>query len=323
MERFFQVGINYNLDVFKAKNFLLMILWFILNTFALPYYGLKETLFGEYGNYQMWFLWSLPIILMGGLFVLVYRIFMKIIRAGRECRYISLALLSFFLFSSICPFLLWIDYSKFWLQPIAAFFILTIYIIASYLRNSSDKREKFLIVTYLLVFLIALAFLNTSRVLIPNHRGEPEVLAVIREIDNIVEKDSLVFIEWDKVSITFRTFFSGERLIFTVTTYAMTSKEKDLINEMNEKIQQAKNQGKKIYFISTGSGWNYNNVAEKSGIRSEFIQWYKDRSSVIKRFRIGEKEEYILYEYTGKKNLVAYLKPSVSPSKLSAPQFNL
>ena len=282
--------------IFRLKNFITIFFGFTQSIFKLPYYGLRATFFGDYCSHQIYLLWTLPIMMIGSSLIFIYRGFINIIKHDNKYLYTSFALFLFFIFSSSCLFYVSVAHTKLWLQPIAAYTVLGICITANYMRLNINRKKKRFIITYLLGFLTILMFWNINNVLIPNHKGEPEVMKSVRSIENITEENSLVFTDWDKVSLTFRDFFRGKRLILTVPTLALDLDEKSLINKIDEAIQEAKNQKQNIYFLgilsTSKERWN-----DRRGISYESFQKYRDCTTVIKKFLIGE-NEYVLYKYT-------------------------
>ena len=283
----------------ELSNLIFIFYAFIQAIFTLPFFELRSLLFGGLGNYRIFFLLIPPILLVSATSILLCYIFVKLVKHDKTHLRVFFVLSLFFIVSLFPPFYVMMNHSKLWLQPIAIFVVLAIYMIVDYLRLNIPKNRNRYIKIYLSIFLIVMMVWNICSILIPSHKGEKAVVDIGRAVDNVIEKDSLVFLYWDELGSIFENFFPGKRLIVAVPTLATNLSENDLIDRIDKDIKEAKESNKGIYFINlldkTKYDWDLF-MDRKAGIRYESFQKYRNRSKAIAKY-VVKNDEYILYKY--------------------------
>ena len=197
------------------------------------------------------------------------------------------------------PFYVMMNHAKLWLQPIAIFVALAIYMIVNYLRLNIHKNINKYMKIYLSVFLIVMIAWNICRILIPSHKGEEEVVTVSMAIDKIIPSDSLVFRDRDKLGKIFNYFFLEKRSIVSVPYLATNLSENDLIDRIDKDIKEAKENNKEVYFIDLLNETKYDwdlFIGRVAGVRYESFQKYRNRSKPVAKYTVKD-DEYILYKY--------------------------
>jgi len=282
----------------KFKNLLLIFYGFVQALFQLPYYELREAFLGDDRNYRIALALIPPIILTVALWIVLWNVLLRLLKTGKKYAETVIFLVIFLAYAMFCPLYVQVNHAKLWPQPITIFVALSIYLLANYFRMDIHRHIARRIKIFLLIFLATLMTWNVFNVLIPNHEGEKERVKLASDFDKLIGKNSLVFIEWDKVGPIFSIFFKGQRDVMSVPTMVLTTDRRRLIERLDSEIEKAKKSNKEIYFVGflNKSRYKWNLFFGKLGISYESFQKYRDHSKLIVSFD-STNERYCLYKY--------------------------
>lgn len=280
------------------KNFILIFYAFIQAIFQLPYYELREAFLGEHKNYGVALVLVVPIMLTAGTWIMLSDASLRLIKAGRKYAGTTIFLIIFLAGAVSYPLYIQANHSKLWSQPIAVFVVLATWVFATSFRIDIYRNNARRIKIFLSIFFIIMMAWNISNVLIPNHAGEKDLVTLASNFDDLIEKNSLVFIEWDRVGPIFGIFFKGQRDTVSVPTLVMTMLKHRVVEYIDSEIEKAKGNNRQVYFIGllNKPKYKWNLFFGKMGISYESFQKYRDRTKLVASFDI-KSERYFLYKY--------------------------
>lgn len=267
--------------------------------FMLPFDGIRQ-IFIEPKNYIDQIFWFIPFVLTCYILILTFYCLPHIIKNKKSSFLFLCSMALFFIFPSFL--LLWLcpDYSKWWLHPITVLNIFMAYCVSNFIRQQANPKTKRVIVVFFTIFVVILILWNLNTVLIPNHKGEGELVNAAFLVADITGENSLVFTGWSRFGVIFSGFFKYTRTCFSIDTAKQFLDEKHLIEEIDKKIAAAKKRGQNVYFLGfldePRAQWNMRfSFMHKGSISYESFQKYRNSSTEIKSFRIYG-TEYKLFE---------------------------
>jgi len=267
--------------------------------FMLPFDGIRQ-IFLEPKNYIGQLFWLIPFLLTCYILVLTFYCLINIVKNKKGILLFLCSVALFFVFPS--SLLLWLspDYSKWWLHPITALNIFMAYCASNFIKQDDNPKTKRIIIAFFTVFVAMLIIWNSNTVLIPNHKGEAELVNAAFLAAGITGENSLVFTGWSRFGVIFSGFFKYDRTCFSIDTAKQFFDEKHLIEEIDNRIADARKQGQRVYFLGfldePRTQWRMRfTFRNKGSISYESFQKYRDNAVEIKKFKIYG-NEYRLFE---------------------------
>ena len=230
---------------FSLINFPMLFPGLVQAFFHLPFAGLRQT-FLDPASVK---LWILPFVVVAVLCAMLLFVIQRLIKQQDLNKWIWFMLLLFVMIPSVCPFYWTITYSKLWLQPLAAFAVLTAFSLSALNKVVANGQKRQWIIGFVIAFSAIMLTWNEVTVLLPNHHGTPEVDTIMSQIDMNVEDNSLVFTNWDAVGVTFSHLYPRSREIISLPALVIETRPSGLQKFMDAKIADAVKQGRHVYFL--------------------------------------------------------------------------
>lgn len=280
-------------------NFIRIGFGMVKSFFMLPFDSIRQT-FLEPKNYIDQIFWLVPFVLTGCILIVTFYCLIRIVKNKKGILLFLCSMALFFIFPSFLPLWLAPDYSKFWLHPITVLNIFIAYCVSNFIKQRADPKTKRIIVAFFTIFVAILILWNANTVLIPNHKGEGELVKAASVVADITGENSLVFTGWSRFGVIFSGFFRYTRTCFSIDTAKQHLDEKHLIEEIDKKIADAKRHGQNVYFLGfldePRAQWDIRfTFRHKGSISYESFQKYRNNATEIKNFRIYG-NEYKLFK---------------------------